>query len=374
MDTKVDNRTIFHPIDTIDAALTLEPARARAADASDARPHIVGRHQVLLLVLAVGVVGLVIAALPAGDDVRSRLASVDGGWAAAALALEIGSCLAFVPAFHGVLGMRLPRRFTARLAFGVQGANVALPTGGAGGFALAAWGLRRAGVPGERIARRSVALFLLTSAVNFATLAIGGLAVAAGIAGADVPVAYVLVPALGAVATIAFVASLPRLDRRLRARQAAETEGRMRFVREGLVDGVRDTGRLLRSGGVPVVGGAIGYMVLDLAALAAAFAAIGGGPAAGALAVGYVMGQLGGLVPTPGGVGGTDGGLVAALVLYGSPLGAALAAVVLYRIFQLGVPALLGAASLATLGEPPRVTPARKPAAARRRTPCTAAG
>jgi len=44
-----------------------------------------------------------------------------------------------------------------------------------------------------------------------------------------------------------------------------------------------------------------------LAALAAAYEAVGGAPAAGALAAGYVIGQLGGLVPTPGGVGGTDG-------------------------------------------------------------------
>jgi uncharacterized membrane protein YbhN (UPF0104 family) len=360
--------------------LTIEPPSIRESapaemSAPAQRPHIVGKHQVLLLALAVTVVGFVIAALPEGDEVRSRLANVDAGWTVAVVVLEIGSCLAFVPAFHAVLGMRLPRRFTARLAFGVQGANVALPTGGAGGMAFAAWGLSRAGVPGDRIARRSVALFLLTSAVNFATVAIAGFAVAAGVASAGVPPAYALFPAIGAVATITAVGYLPRIDRRLRARSVNNPSRRARFVRDGLIDGVRDTGQLIRSGDRAAIGGAVAYMGLDLAALAAAYQAVGGAPAAGALAVGYVLGQLGGLVPTPGGIGGTDGGLVAALVLFGSPLGAALAAVVLYRIFQLGIPALLGAVSLATLGEPPKAAaPWRATATAPAPSPCTAAG
>jgi uncharacterized membrane protein YbhN (UPF0104 family) len=58
---------------------------------------------------------------------------------------------------------------------------------------------------------------------------------------------------------------------------------------------------------------------------------------------GYVVGQLGGLIPLPGGIGGTDGGLIGALVLYGSPLSLATAAVLAYRAFQVGVPAILGA-------------------------------
>ena len=38
-----------------------------------------------------------------------------------------------------------------------QGTNVLLPSGGAGGLVLAAWALRRTGMPTERLARRSVA-------------------------------------------------------------------------------------------------------------------------------------------------------------------------------------------------------------------------
>jgi len=51
----------------------------------------------------------------------------------------------------------------------------------------------------------------------------------------------------------------------------------------------------------------------------------------------------------PGGVGGADGGLIAALALYGAPLAPAVAAVLAYRAFQLGLPALLGALAVIRL-------------------------
>ncbi len=90
-------------------------------------------------------------------------------------------------------------------------------------------------------------------------------------------------------------------------------------------------------------------MALDLAALAAAFAAVGSPPPVGVLALAYVVGQLGGLIPLPGGVGGADGGLIAALALYGTPLAPAVAAVLAYRAFQLGLPAVVGALAVIRL-------------------------
>ena len=38
--------------------------------------------------------------------------------------------------------------------------------------------------------------------------------------------------------------------------------------------------------------------------------------------MGYLIGQLGGLLPIPGGVGGIDGGLIGTLVVYGAPAAA----------------------------------------------------
>jgi uncharacterized membrane protein YbhN (UPF0104 family) len=90
-------------------------------------------------------------------------------------------------------------------------------------------------------------------------------------------------------------------------------------------------------------------MALDLAALSASFAATGSLPPLGILLMAYVVGQLGGLIPLPGGVGGADGGVIGALVLYGTPLPDATAAVLAYRAFQLGLPAILGALALVRL-------------------------
>jgi uncharacterized membrane protein YbhN (UPF0104 family) len=318
------------------------------------------------LVVGLGVAALAVASLPGAGELREKLSGAAPGWVAVALALELASCLAFVLAFRGALGRRLPWGFSTKVGLTVQGTNVAVPTGGAGGLAVAGWALRKTGMPADRIARRSVALFLLTSSVNFVAAAIAGFALAAGVTG-DVSPGLALVPALGAVLAIAAVVALPRFARA--ASGEAGGTGRLArwrsLARDTAVDGVRDAGLLLRRRDRLVLAGAIGYMAFDLLALTAAFEAVGAPPAAGALLLGYVVGQLGGLIPTPGGIGGTDGGLVGALALYGTPLAAAAAAVVLYRLFQLGVPALLGAISLASL--PRALDRQARPAAA---APC----
>jgi hypothetical protein len=48
-------------------------------------------------------------------------------------------------------------------------------------------------------------------------------------------------------------------------------------------------------------------------------------------------------------VGGTDGGLILAFGLLGTPVAIAAAAVIGYRAFQLGVPALLGITAMTRL-------------------------
>jgi len=91
-----------------------------------------------------------------------------------------------------------------------------------------------------------------------------------------------------------------------------------------------------------VIAGAWGYLIFDIASLWAAFQAVDTPPAVGVFLLAYLLGQLGGLIPVPGGIGGTDGALVGAFALFGAPLAAAAAAVLIYRALQLGLPALLG--------------------------------
>ena len=301
-----------------------------------------------------GVFGALIAgaivALPGLGDLRERLAGADPSFVALAAVLELGSCLAFVVAFRGVFSRRLGWRFSYDVAMAEQAANVLLPTGGAGGLALGAWALQRTGMPAERIGRRTVAFFLITSSVNFAAVILVGLALAFGLLPGEVAIPLALIPATLAIAAISVVTLLPRLvgDR------TGGGEGRLRrLLATGgvyLAGGVRDAGRLLGSGRPAILLGAIGYMALDVLALGAMFAALGGeAPTMGVFVLAYALGQLGGLIPLPGGIGGTDGGLIAAFALLGTPIAVSTAAVLAYRAFQLGVPAILGLAAFAQL-------------------------
>ena len=62
--------------------------------------------------------------------------------------------------------------------------------------------------------------------------------------------------------------------------------------------------------------------------------------------MGYLIGQLGGLLPLPGGVGGIDGGLIGTLIVYGAPAAATAAAVLAYRAILFWLPLIVGAIAL----------------------------
>ena len=331
-------------------------------------PH--GRHLRQRLLGAAAVVALAaaaVAAVPGLSGVRERFASASPALLAAILILELGSCLAFVAVFRGVFCPRLGWRSSYRIGMAVQGTNVLLPAGGASGLALGAWVLNHMGVPGRQLGVRSIAFFVLTSAVNFGTAVVVGAALALGALEGGGAFALTGGPALLAALAMLVVVASPKVLPAPHG-QAGRAGRLLTAVHGALNDGVREAGHLLASGRPLVVAGAIGYMFLDVAALGAAFAAVATLPTIGVLLLAYVLGQLGGLLPVPGGVGGADGGLIAALVIYGIPLGEAAAAVLAYRAFQLGVPAVLGTLAATRLPgvlserldaeEPPRPTAA----------------
>ena len=115
-------------------------------------------------------------------------------------------------------------------------------------------------------------------------------------------------------------------------------------------DGVDEAVRLLRTSDLALIIGASGYMLFDVAMLGVCFAAFGNDvPPVGVLLVAYIIGQLGGLIPIPGGIGGVDGGLIGTLVIYGVDATDAAVAVIAYRGLLLSIPALLGLPALAVL-------------------------
>jgi uncharacterized protein (TIRG00374 family) len=316
------------------------------------------RHLRARLLQLAALLALVVAAVwltPGLGALRSRLQHASGGWLAAAAAMELLSTLSYVVVFRSVFCPRMSWRISYQIGMAEQAANSLLPAGGAGGLALGAWELRRGGMSAEHIARRTVAFFLLTSLPNVSTLIVFAAAFAAGlVAGDSAPAVTFGFAGAGVLATL-FTVALPWLIGRHQTRRKSQhaRAGRLRnTVRHGLdavADGVRDAITLLRHRRLGALAGAFGYMAFDIAVLGFCFSAFGGSPPFGVLVVAYLIGQLGGLLPIPGGIGGTEGGLIGTFALYHQPLAAAAVAVLAYRALQLWIPAMLGSVAFVQL-------------------------
>ena len=282
-------------------------------------------------------------AVPDLRSVVERATDAKLGWLAVAVALEIGSCLGYVATVRLVL-RRGPAREIRWLAWAETAFGAVVPVGGAGGLVVGAWAMREWGVAWSRIANRSAVIFLLTSAVNAAVLAVGGLGVSLGLGGATTPRWYGLLPAGVALVGLVLFMALPWLTRGGRA-------SRVRWLRPILTRTaawVADTEAVAFTPNWRLLG-AVGYLVLDIGALWACLWAVGARPPLMAIVVGYQIGYLANLVPVPGGIGVLDGGLLGALVLYGLPPAETAAAIILYHAISLWVPALGGTASFVRL-------------------------
>ena len=295
--------------------------------------------------LLVGV-GVVIATqLPGLRDIGHQLAGADTGWITVALIFELASTASFALAFHGVYGRRPSARTSTSMSLAVQGMNIVLPSGGAGGLAVGAVLLDRAGVPRSFAASRTVALFLVTSLVSFAAVVIAGFGVASGLLAGEAKLALTLLPGALALLVIVGVFALSRSRGQVSSTPSGRLGKALASTRTYLRDGVRASVELLRSGDRLVIAGAIGYFAFDVAALAAAFHAVGSaGLPIGLLVLAYTLGHGGALVPIPG---SAEGGLIGMFVLYGMSLPTATAAVLAYRALHAGVPMLLGVIGLA---------------------------
>jgi uncharacterized protein (TIRG00374 family) len=116
-----------------------------------------------------------------------------------------------------------------------------------------------------------------------------------------------------------------------------------------VVDGTSEAGQILRSGDLRVISGSIGYWFFDNAVLWATCHAFGFSPPVTVILMGYLLGQLGGLLPIPGGVGGIDLGLIGVLVAYGAPAAETTAAVLAYHVILFWLPLAAGGVAFFSL-------------------------
>jgi uncharacterized membrane protein YbhN (UPF0104 family) len=182
-----------------------------------------------------------------------------------------------------------------------------------------------------------------------AALVLGGVGLFVGVLPGTAPLALTLVPAAFGAVAIAVALALPRLSDVLeRAQQRGRRIGRIAPAARGVGEGVRDAVRMARRLDAGLVG-ALLWWAGDVAVLWACFEAFGQSPALAVVVMAYFVGMLANTLPLPGGIGGVDGGMVAALVAFGTDPALAVVAVLAYRGIAFWLPIIPGAAAWITL-------------------------
>jgi uncharacterized protein (TIRG00374 family) len=315
------------------------------------------RTRLLLLAGIVLLVFALVTLLPGLEGLRTRLSHAKPSWLILGVGLKVLSGLGYIVVFRMVFCRRMSWRVSYQIGMSELGANALFPTGGAGGLALGAWALKRGGMPGSEIGRRTAAFFLLTSVANVVGVIVIGTGLAVRIFPGEANPALTIVPAIvagtaivGALLAGRASTSLHRcLERSEQDKQPSRTSGVVLKTLVAVADGVNEAVALLRERNAWLIGGIIAYLAFDVMILWATFRAFGAAPPLAIVWIAYLIGELGGLIPVPGGIGGVDAGLVGTLVLYNVPITAAASAVLAYRAIALWVPAILGALAFVSL-------------------------
>lgn len=292
------------------------------------------------------VIGLLFG-VPGLDEAADRITHASVPWVIAGLGLELLSCLSYVLLFGLVFG-RLGRSLSSRLSLAELAVNSVLSVSGLAGIALGAWVLRSKGIAVERIAKRSVLIFVLTSAVNVGAVLVIGVLMWLGIVGGSrdplltlLPAGAALAAVLGTLAAAAWAGKAAG-SRRLRG-------GRVAVVFTAVSGGVRDALKLIGEHNWQL-SGAVGYWLFDNLVLYACLAAFGHAPSFWVVAMAYLVGMLANSLPVPGGFVAVEGGLVGMLLLFHvRPGSLVVAAVIVYRAISLWVPAIIGSAAFLSL-------------------------
>lgn len=297
-------------------------------------------------VVTLAAIAAAFLAIPALAHVPARLATACAKWIALAAALELLSMLGFVLVFALVFGRQLGARQRIGAGLRALGAITVLPAGGLIGPVVATRTAAAEAAPLAALTQSTLALTILTSAPGL--LVLGGLGFALWLGWPPGPHSALLtLPAAGVATGIvagAWLVGRPygprgtsghKQPRPKRRRCLGATGTACRF-------GAVEARRLVGDGNWKLAG-AVGYYAFDNAVLWAAFQAYGRGPAISVIVMAYLVGSLGALLPLPAGVGGVEGGLIGALVLYGSPAAPAAGAVLLYRGISLSLQIGLGA-------------------------------
>jgi uncharacterized membrane protein YbhN (UPF0104 family) len=305
----------------------------------------------LFVVSTVAFLYFVLPKLLGLKDTWNRIEHGDPIWLAFAALLEVVSFLGYVLLFRGVFvsgRSRIGYRESYEITMAGLAATRLFASAGAGGVALTAWALRRSGMEPRLVATRMVAFMGLLYVVFMGALVIDGLGLY--ILPGQSPFAITVVPAIFAAGVIVIflaVSLLPgdfdRLVRRwTHGGQLGRFAGRVAAIPAAAASGIQTAIGLVRSRN-PSLLGALAWWGFDIGVLWASFHAFGGSPEIAVIVMAYFVGQLGNVLPLPGGIGGVDGAMIGAFSALGVTSSLAVVSVLAYRAFAFWLPTLPGA-------------------------------
>ena len=331
-------------------------------------PSLLTRRRILLTVLlAVSTLAglyLLAGSLQGFSHTWARLRSGDPAWLAAGAVLELLSIAGYAALFFAVVGRGAPRigwRASLEIPLAGIAALRLLATGGAGGFAVTAWALGRAGMSPRMIGSRMVTSVVVQYAIYMSALVIFGLGLWFGVFPGGAPFGVTVVPAifaLGVIVVVLALAALPfdpthtqlgdRLAHSADATKRARALSWLLTAASTLRSGIRSALSLItvrrRDGRSMGLLGALAYWGFDIAVLWCSFKAFGASPPFAVIVMSYFVGTLAALLPLPGGVGGVEAGMVGVFIAFGVPAGQAVVGVLAYRAISFWLPTLPGVA------------------------------
>jgi uncharacterized protein (TIRG00374 family) len=328
-------------------------------DLDEAMPRVelTRRTLLLLAVLGISIVAFLYFVLPQLADLEDkskRLGTGEPWWFVAALAFTVLSFGGYVAMFRGVFighGTRIDLAASYQITMAGLAATRLLAAGGAGGIALTAWALRRAGMDRRKVADKTLAFLILTYAVYMVALVVVGFGLYWGVLSGPSPFGITVIPAIFGLVVIALGLAMSRVppDLHRRLEGFARRGGRFARLAQRLANapaafsaGLREAICHVRKGDRSLLG-ALAYWGFNIATLWACFHAFGNPPPWGVIIMAYFVGFLGNLLPLPGGIGGVDGGMIGAFLAFGVDDGLTVLAVLSYRLFAFWLPTIPGA-------------------------------
>lgn len=313
------------------------------------------------ILLGVGCVVVLVAVLYYGlprlagiNETWHRIERGNPWWLALAAVFTVLSFAGYVVLFQYVYvegGARIGLRESYQITMASLAATRIFAAGGAGGIALTAWAMRRAGMARRSVAERTIVFLVLTYVVYVVMMLVVGVGLRIGLFPGPSPFGLTVVPAVFAAVSIALtlLLALTPTDLQRRMDAFACRGGHLaRLARRGATFpaaislAVRQSMAHVRARD-PAILGSFAYWGFNIAVLWAAFRAFGESPPWAVVVMGYCVGMLGNLLPLPGGVGGVDGGMIGAFIAFGVDDGLAVVAVLTYRAFAFWLPTIPGA-------------------------------